>query len=274
MIAIARPTANQVAEELTGRSYVSFSSLRTFRECPLRYYFRYIAGLPEETVAAGLVFGSAIHRALETHFRELLSGNRPPSLDALLAEYHGGWSDRGEQQVLFGKGEDQNSLAMVARRILVAFQASELACPAGTILGVEEELRENVIPGLPDVLARLDLVVETDRAVVVTDFKTARARWSQEQAEDAGEQLLLYSELAKQLVPGKPVKLEFAVVTKTKVPAIERHEIELVPQRVARMKRVVRRVWRAIEAGHFYPAPSPLSCPTCPFRKPCRKWTG
>jgi len=39
---------NSVAEKLTGRSYVSFSALSTYRQCPLRYAFRYIEGRPEE----------------------------------------------------------------------------------------------------------------------------------------------------------------------------------------------------------------------------------
>ena len=41
---------------------------------------------------------------------------------------------------------------------------------------------------------------------------------------------------------------------------------------VARTKRVVENVWRAIEAEHFYPAPSAMSCPSCPCREQCRTW--
>jgi hypothetical protein len=38
------------------------------------------------------------------------------------------------------------------------------------------------------------LVVDAGDELVVTDLKTARSRWSQQQAEDSGEQLLLCSE--------------------------------------------------------------------------------
>jgi hypothetical protein len=120
----------------------------------------------------------------------------------------------------------------------------------------------------------LDLLVDREDALVVTDLKTARCRWSQDQADDSAEQLLLYSELARQLVPGKPLRLEFAVITKSRTPAVDRHLIEPAPRRLARTKLVAQRVWQAIEAGHFYPAPSPLHCPTCPFRAPCRRWRG
>lgn len=44
--------ANEVAKKLTGRDYVSWSAIATFRTCPLKYKFRYIDGLPEESVSA------------------------------------------------------------------------------------------------------------------------------------------------------------------------------------------------------------------------------
>ena len=41
-----------VAKRLTGRDYISWSALSTFRTCPLKYKFRYVAGLPEQSVSA------------------------------------------------------------------------------------------------------------------------------------------------------------------------------------------------------------------------------
>jgi RecB family exonuclease len=75
------------------RDYVSWSAISLYQSCPLRYYFRYIAGLPERTVSASLVFGAAIHRAVEHHFNELLAGNEPPNIEALVGEYDRHWSD-------------------------------------------------------------------------------------------------------------------------------------------------------------------------------------
>jgi hypothetical protein len=36
----------------------------------------------------------------------------------------------------------------------------------------------------------------------------------------------------------------------------------------------VERVWRAIESGVFYPAPSTMSCSSCGYREACRAWMG
>ncbi|HWA98970.1 MAG TPA: PD-(D/E)XK nuclease family protein [Pirellulales bacterium] len=68
--------------------------------------------------------------------------------------------------------------------------------------------------------------------------------------------------------------MQFAVLTKTKQPAIDVHEVRAEPNQIDRVKRLVERVWRAIDAEVFYPAPSPMNCPTCPFREPCRMWIG
>ena len=158
--------------------------------------------------------------------------------------------------------------------MLSAFQASEVSKPVGTIIGIEEELRGELVPGCPDLLARVDLIVEEEDALVVTDLKTARSRWSQNQVEQSAEQLLLYSSLAADLAPDKPVRLEFVVVTKGKEPAVDRHVVKADERRLARTKRIVAAVWRAIEGRHFFPCPSAMQCPGCGFRGPCRAWSG
>ena len=151
----------------TGRDYLSFSAIRLYQTCPLKFHFKYCLGLPEETVSSSLVFGGAVHRAIEFHFRELLSGNPPPSSDALLGEFWEGWKERDLEQVRFGKGEDRESLGLLAERILTAFQQSEVAQPSGQILAVEEELRGPIVPGCPDILGRVDLIVDTGSELVV-----------------------------------------------------------------------------------------------------------
>ncbi len=158
--------------------------------------------------------------------------------------------------------------------MLAAFQASSLARPEGMILGVEEELRGTIVPGCPEILGRLDLVVETTDELIVTDLKTARSRWSKNQVDESARQLLLYHDLARTLSPHKRMRLQFAVLTKAKQPVIHVHEVPADPKQIDRTKRIVERVWRSIEAGQFYPAPSVMNCPTCPFRGPCRAWQG
>jgi len=274
MSSILFDSPNTVAERLTGRDYISWSAISTYRSCPLRYFFRYCERLPEECVSASLVFGGAIHAAVQYWFEQLMAGHVEPDLDTQLDVYRDAWRERETAEVLFSKGDNANTLGALAERMLAAFRASQFARPAGMILGVEEQLRSPIIPGCPDVLARVDLIVDEGDALLVTDLKTARCRWTQHQAEDAAEQLLLYGELVNGMIRGRPVRLEFAVITKTKDPAVDRRVVVVDQRRIDQTRQTVGRVWRAIEGQHFYPSPSPSQCPTCEFREACRKWSG
>jgi len=256
------------------RDYISYSALSLYQSCPLRFYFRYIAGLPERTISASLVFGSAIHRAIEHHFNEVMAGCEPPTIEALMGEYDRHWQDNDVSTIRFGKGDDLDSLGKLASRMLAAFQMSKLAQPVGHIIGVEEELRGQVVAGCPDILGRIDLLEETTDELIVTDFKTARSRWSQTQIIDSTPQLLLYSELVRPLAPHKRHRLQFAVLSKAKATSADLHTVVAEPREVTRTKRIVERVCQAIDHGMFYPAPSPMSCPSCTFRAQCRAWSG
>jgi putative RecB family exonuclease len=266
--------ANEVAKKLTGRDYVSWSALSTFRTCPLKYKFRYIDGLPEESVSAALVFGTGIHTAVEQHFQAILSGDPKPDVEKLLFTYRTAWLPHDPDVIQFGGTETRASLDALAGKMLTAFLNSPAASVQGRVLGVEEEIRGTIMEGMPDLYGRVDLLTEDSDSLVITDIKTSRGKWSAEQVEDSGEQLLLYSHLASELSPGKKVTTRFLILTKTKEPVVEAHVREVEPASVKRTLAGVERVWRAIESGVFYPAPSTMSCASCGYRAACRAWRG
>lgn len=254
--------------------HISYSAISTFQACPLRFYFRYALRLPERTISSSLVMGSALHRAVQYHFERLLMGDTSTDLDTLLGVFQDAWDEYPQDRIAFGAGETRDVLGRLADRLLASFLKSDFAHPTGTILGIEEELRGEVVPGCPDLLARVDLIVDTGRELLVTDFKSARSAWNGYKVEDSALQLLLYSELVKPLADGKPIKLSFAVLTKTKLPVLTLHDVPLDDREVERTKTIVERVWNAIQSEHYYPNPSPLNCGSCPFRQPCRAWRG
>jgi putative RecB family exonuclease len=266
--------ANEVAKRLTGRDYLSWSALSTFRTCPLKYRFRYVDGLPEESVSSALVFGTGIHSAVEQHFQALLSGDPKPDLDALMFAYRSAWLPHDPDAIQFGSSETRASLDALAARMLTAFLSSPAASVQGRVLGVEEEIRGMLVAGMPDLYGRVDLLTEDDDSLVVTDIKTSRGKWSAEQVEDSNEQLLLYSHLASEISPGKRIATRFLVLTKTREPQIEEHIREVTPAAVKRTLAGVELVWRAIEGGQFYPAPSTMACASCGYRAVCRAWMG
>ena len=256
------------------RDYVSWSELSTYQSCPLKHHFRYALRLPEPTVSSSLVFGSAIHAALQFHFDALMIGNGATDLDGLLYAYQAAWQGREEQEVRFGKSETVDTLGRLAERMLTAFQNSDFAKPSGRIIGVEEELRDELIPGYRDLLARVDLIVDEGETLVVVDAKTSRSKWSVQQAELNGEQLVLYSHLVRRLAPEKKLRLEYQVISKAKEPTVTRHEVHLDEHQLDRNIETARRVMDSMSSGPVYPSPSIMNCSGCPYQTPCRKWSG
>jgi putative RecB family exonuclease len=266
---------NQTALQITGRPYVSYSQLSLMRACPKKFFMSYVQQAPRDFVASSLIYGGAIHSSLESYFRGRLEGVTLSAAD-LLHVYQSSWRQQVESAgpgvpVQFNKTEDEAKVHALAQRTIDAFLASPLAEPKGVVLGVEEELRITLHPDLPDVLARVDLVTMTDTAVFVTDFKTARSRWTEQKALESGDQLLLYGVTAAGMARHLclPIKLFFAVLTKNKTPQVQILPVPTDASRVAAMKDMALTTWRAIHDGNFYPNPSPMNCSTCPFKSRC-----
>ena len=254
--------------------HVSHSSISTFQACPLKWHFRYVQKLPEEVIGSALVFGCAVHSAVERHFQGLLETGSAPELETLLAAYDECWQSFDTDKIRFGRSDDAASMRELAERMLKTFQQHEFASPDGTIVAIEESMRGAFAAGVPDVLARIDLAVQNGDELVVTDFKTSRSKWSSDQANDNSEQLLLYADLAGRVLDGRKIRLQYAVVSKTKEPVLEIHEVEFDPERLKRTKAVFREVWNAISTGAIYPAPNPMNCHTCGYKTACREWQG
>lgn len=275
MIRLAVPAQAKTSSIRSLRDYLSFSAVRTFQSCPLKYKFRYVDQLPEAVVSASLVFGSALHAAVEHHLRCQLEGEIAPGVPQLLQVYRDHvQAAQAQQPILFPRGEDTASLEEQATRMLTAYLQSELARPAGQILGVEEQVRGELSSQLPEILGYTDLVFETDEALTVRDFKTAKAKWSQEQAMEQSDQLLLYGHLVRDLIPGKPIRLQFAILTKHKTPQTQVLDVQPSTQRLQRTRRIFESVWKAIQSHNYYPVPSPLNCSGCGYQQQCAAWKG
>ena len=117
------------------------------------------------------------------------------------------------------------------------------------------------------------LRINLDETVSRLAERMVRAFQTSALARPSGTIIAVEEELRGQLIPGV-LKLGFAVLSKTKVPDVAIYPVEASAQRLERTKKVVERAWKVIKSGVFLPSPSPLHCPTCPFRVPCSqgKW--
>jgi putative RecB family exonuclease len=279
--ALPRPCApNVLAERITGRTYLSHTQISMMQACPRKFAFQYVEKAQRDFLPSSLLFGGAIHAAMEVHYRARLEGTEV-TRDMLFGAYQEAWTrirrEAGENiPVRFKKGKDEVAVHALGARILATFLSSPLANPKGTILAVEEPMRVVLSDDLPDLLAVIDLVTQTDGALHIVDFKTSRSRWKEEKAQELSGQLLLYGAMVKMISTslGVPVKLHFAVLTKAKKPVVQLLPVAHEPQRIAALTASICQVWEAIQVGNFYPSPSPMHCTICPFKSRCPVFAG
>lgn len=120
MTTAALPAATRNGQPRT-LQHLSFSSISLFQQCPLRFYFRYLLGLPEETTASNLVFGTSMHAGLEFYFQQMLVGSQAPTLDTLLDVFQDAWRSHDGPPIRMARGEDVNSIGRLAERMFRAF---------------------------------------------------------------------------------------------------------------------------------------------------------
>jgi len=185
----------EIMEKLKARAEKGFSpsSLNVYRNCPLQFYFQYIAGLSEldeveETIAAQ-TFGTALHGVLEELYKEFIgkslkakdlknlkSSIEPLSRQFFMQAYKSG-------QLEFGK----NLLSLkVAIRYLQRFLDEEIrllekeGCQV-EILDLEKAMETALaIKTNGEVLAvklygKADRIDRTNGLLRIIDYKTGRA---------------------------------------------------------------------------------------------------
>ena len=74
----------------------SYSALRQYLECPLRFFFQRILAMPERSVSANLLLGSSVHAALAEYHGNLLRGDvtEAGNLHRIITDT---WAEREEQ---------------------------------------------------------------------------------------------------------------------------------------------------------------------------------
>ena len=241
-------------------SYLSYSQLALYLECPLKYKLRYLeeGGYGDEQVPAALVFGTAIHQALAHFYRQAMEGE-PFSLAGLLAAFAAAWQVEAEkQEVLFGEKEDFASLLALGQEMLKVF--ARLAHPL-KVIAVEvpfefklEHPRTGKEFHIP-IKGVIDLIEEDENGTLwVVDHKTAGRVYTEQQI--AGDlQMLIYGAAVKQLdvVEGREALLRFDVLLKTKTPQFLRYCMRRDDRDRERLFEIVVGIWKAIEAEAFYP---------------------
>lgn len=256
------------------RPHWSYSQLSQYMRCPLQYYFERILKLPRPFISSGLALGSAVHEGLAAYHRGLQAGQETDVVKiqtVVLAT----WANREAEAVIqYRDGEGRQEMVDQGIALLEAYMA---ASPPQNIVAVEHEMVVPLHTSRGDFLdkplvAVVDLLNREPTGLAVTEFKTSGRRYHEFEA-DTTLQATCYAHAVQQRY-GETASVKYTVLVKTKKPSIQHLETARTDSDMGRLGDTVAAIERALEAEVFFPVESPLNCSTCPFRIPCRDWTG
>jgi len=258
--------------ELRKSPHLSASSIGTYIECGLQYKLAKIDHLPPEFTADALVFGTTIHRILESFHEARMHAEMLP-LSVILANLEMFWEEElaKAENIKFNKGADATSLLNTGKSLLTTYY-DKYPDDGYKVIATEEPFILT-IPGLPiNIIGAIDLLEEDeDGTIIITDHKTAGKAFSIAEVE-RNMQLTIYYMAMKQQHPDREIILKLDALIKTKKPRFEqfytyRSEIDEI-----RIIRKIKAVWQGIQNGTFVPNDTSWKCPGCAYKNHCNEW--
>ncbi len=171
---------------------LSASSIKTFLQCTLKYYYSYEDKKPRVAGGEHLAFGTALHAALEEMHKIVSETGKPPDdevykrvMDVFMKS---AVKDKMSNQALYAEGKD------------ILLPRLDGVDPEEKVLGLELKFELKTPNGTP-FLGSIDKLVELDpTTAVIIDYKSSRMALTQEEA-DTDVQLSMYDLAVSMMFP-------------------------------------------------------------------------
>ena len=242
---------------------ISYSSLDTYKNCPLKYKFKHIDRVPEPK-SKDAQFGTLIHSTLHfVHTPSIV----PPTLEQAINYFVSNW----KPEVYEDDIEERSAFTQGVQIIQRYYENTDIA---GTnIVDLESRFSieiGNEETGIHTVSGIIDRIDKTKDGYEIIDYKTARKMPSQDKV-DNDIQLSIYLKAFLERYPKEKDNLENITVSLYYV----KHGVKLSSSRtlkdLERLEEQFLKVIQAIESAEFEPILSPL-CDRCGYKKICPLW--
>ena len=244
--------------------HLSYSSISSYLLCGHSWKLRYIDKAPAPTATA-LVFGSAVHGAIEAHMRG----------EALETAWPRTWRAQLERNPSVDWAADTpDGMEADGLRILTAPKVrkglAEIAANFDPEHGVMEKRIELAVPGVSvPIIGYIDIITKDG---VPGDFKTAARMWSDGKAEDDLQSLFYLAALNQEGVKVPDLTFRHYVISKTQNPELKVFEVQHKLSEIMWLFDVVKRAWQGIDAGIYPMVPGGWNCSPkwCSYWALCR----
>jgi len=158
----------------TPSNVYSFSRVKCFHQCPLRYRYRYLQGLKEAFRSIESFLGNVVHETLEWMYAERDLGSATDEA-SMLDKFAASWSERRDDSVAIIRVEDdEGDYLKLGREMLVRFLHDTFERDLSETVALEQRLSVRlsdtvVLTGFADRVGRTD-----QGRLFVVDYKTSK----------------------------------------------------------------------------------------------------
>jgi hypothetical protein len=247
-VAVIEQAPEAVAEVL------SLSQLYTFMDCPARWMFAKLRGLPDAP-NSNLAKGSAVHEALLRSMAEKVITEHDMPIDEVLEVYRAAWDGQAEQ-VEFAPDENPEAIRDDGARLVEHYMRE--AAPKIQPAAVEVYVRGEI--GGVKVQGHVDLLCDDG---TIRDIKTAKRSPS----EISGHNMLQLTTY-EMLTPGASGRVVVDTLVANKTPKLVQIEHTITPQDRLAPERIYPIAQATMRAGYYMPNRTSNLC----SRKNCAHW--
>ena len=273
---LVEPSVN-LKEEIARTLHLSFSQLTTYLICPMRFAHQYVWGTPPESKPAVLVFGKAIHKAVESFYRNLKETGEIIPPEQMVAVFKKVMQDEiaaTNVELTFKDGEDIDSLQAQGAELIKLFHSEVepqkvMAIEFPFMVSIPDLLGDGNLP--VKLVGFFDLIeADEDGTYVIGELKTAAQRFSSIRLEH-DLQPTCYSYAASKMGLTQTLDtslVRYDVLIKTKKPAFERYFVVRTKDDHQRLIHLINQVHRAIDHIIYY-RNTGWQCGDCSYKKAC-----
>jgi DNA helicase-2/ATP-dependent DNA helicase PcrA len=235
---------------------VSHRQVDDYQTCPLKYQFIHILRIPLRQHHS-VVYGNALHKAVEFYLRRRAAGNYT-SLEDFLTAFDNAWRNEG---FLTREHEEQRKRGGIAA--LTRFYHEEEASGQKPT-DVEREFGFTL--GLDRVRGRFDRVDETPDGLVIVDYKSSDVTDQKKADQRAKEslQLKIYALAQHEMTGRLPARVELRFLESGLVGRHTPTDADL-----AKAREAIAEAARGIRRREFEATPEYQACRYCPYNQIC-----
>jgi putative RecB family exonuclease len=258
-------------------NYISASQINLYSDCSLKYKFRYIDKIPKPSSSIHLVFGSAIHKALEELNKSLAS--KKIGLEDVYQYFHNDWEKEKEKQEI-RENFISEKLYTMGLNSLEKYYNEHLDYE---IIGSETKFNVPII--YPDgekekftLFGIIDSIITKKNKLIIVDYKTSKEPYEKFKI-DTSIQLAMYSYAFRHLLKENIIELKkkkedyisYCVILKdyeTLNGEIKIQRKKIDDFQINKMLNMIKQTKRGIDSELFLPNYQSM-CKWCEFKKEC-----